>query len=1508
MSGASRQGLAAVPDLSVREALAGKRILLTGATGFVGKVALSMLLTRFPEVGKVYVMARPGVSTSAEARFFGKVVVAPPFDPLRAKLGGGFDAFVRETCEAVSGDVSRTWCGISEEVLERLEGGVDLIINSAGLVDFAPSLEAGLNANATGAVNVARTAARLGAKLVHVSTCFVAGERPGYVMEEEALQGYFPKREERPDESFDPFAEIEDCRASIDRLKAQADDKALLSEFRAKAAARLREEGRDPRDARALRIGAMRERKLWLSEALIRAGMDRSRYWGWPNTYCYTKSLGDQVIDAIAEETGLAFSIARPAIVESALQFPFPGWNEGFTTTAPLTFLAMKGHRNFAARKGLTLDVVPVDLIAAGVIAAGGALLAGKGRKVYHLGTSDQNPLAVDRALELTGLYRRRYYRRKAEEGEKLKNEILARMEPQTVPQETFQKLSAPQVAKLAKVASGLLEEWKPSWGAPRIGATIERVQDRLEVASRQAEMAAQLFEIFIPFVWENDYVFSTKNIGELYARMDPEDARKIPWDPAGLDWLHYWLDIHMPGLEKWVYPNLEDELGARARKKGAPVYRDLWSLLEARAQKHPGKVAMRHFARGGGSVRYTYGQLRDRAMRASLYLAACGIEAGDRVVLLSENRPEWAMAYFGVIRAGATVVPVDAEASLEEVENIVASAGAKGVVASDVVYRRLLRAGRAPAPAIRLDDLFQGAVRMDEAGAFTPREPAELASIIFTSGTTGAPKGVMLSGKNFTSLVSKLSEIFDLGERDGLLSVLPLHHTFEFTTGLLLPLAVGAEIAYLEERKGESILEAFETGRITAMVGVPAVWKLLLKRIEEGFERLGIRRAAQLLQEGGRRLHDATGARWPSRAAFLPVHRKFGGRLRYLISGGSAMPPKIYDAFRGMGFEILEGYGLTEAAPVLTVQRPGEGRAGHVGRAIGGVEVRIHRPGADGVGEIVAKGPNVMLGYWNDPEATAATIRDGWLHTGDLGRLDDEGNLIIAGRSKEVIVDAAGKNIYPDELEALYEKHPSIKELSIVGLPTEGGGERVACLVVPAEAPGGADEARRAIEGHFREVSLRLPIWKRVKLLHFQDEALPRTATQKVRRAEVVRALEALERGRARRKAGAVGREAWLYDLISRVCEQPLEKVVPDAKLEQDLGFDSLTFTELGAALEAAGVELPTPEEILALETVEELVRLVGRKRRGGRKTRHAGEDAGEAGPPTGRKLKTLLGSALDLVQPAADRLPLLSSALTLAREEGLELLDDYFSRPKTREEGENQPFDLPDFVVSTGKSVLRGGQIGLYENLFHTRLYGRAHIPPHTNFLVAANHASHLDMGLVKHALGEQGGNLAALAARDYFFKDRLRRTYFENFTQLIPMDRHGSLRESLELASRTLKKGNNLLIFPEGTRAQDGEIKEFKGSLGYLALTNRAGILPMYLEGTFEALPKGRLVPKSRELAVHIAPFLSFETLEAVVEGLPRSEQHRAVARLVEAIIRALRDGTPLPPLPGMPPCRG
>ena len=303
------------------------------------------------------------------------------------------------------------------------------------------------------------------------------------------------------------------------------------------------------------------------------------------------------------------------------------------------------------------------------------------------------------------------------------------------------------------------------------------------------------------------------------------------------------------------------------------------------------------------------------------------------------------------------------------------------------------------------------------------------------------------------------------------------------------------------------------------------------------------------------------------------------GGRIRYFISGGSALNEKVQRDFQGLGFTILEGYGLTEASPVLTVTRP-ENRmlAGTVGKSLPGVEIRIAEPDAVGVGEVIARGPNVMVGYYGNEEATRQTLIDRWLYTGDLGRLDDEGNLYLVGRSKEIIVDTNGKNVYPDEVEEVYQDSPYIKELSVIGLP-DGIGEKVACIVVPDHEYDIAlsrAEVRQQIEEHFREVSTTLPYYKRVKLLHFTDEELPRTATKKVKRREVLQIMQQMEE-RSRTSADELpaeelsGDAAWLVEIVASVSNRSLDEVSISTRLG-DLGFDSLMFVELAQAVENAG------------------------------------------------------------------------------------------------------------------------------------------------------------------------------------------------------------------------------------------------------------------------------------------------------------------------------------------------
>jgi long-chain acyl-CoA synthetase len=1447
-------------DIQVAEAYAGKRIFFTGATGFVGKVVLSMLLDRYPVFGKLYVLVRPGTSGTAEDRFFNKIVRSRPFDPLRERHGDRFDEFLRAHVIPIAGDISKPKCGVSRDWLERLSRGnedvngsaVDLVINSAGLVDFNPSLEVSLNTNTIGVGNILDLCRDWKASLVHVSTCFVTGDRDGSIFEDEPLVGYFPKRDEVSGEDFDAEQEITDCKKLVERVKAQGDDHALTSEFRAKALERLRSESRNPDDERAVRLAIARERKVWISSQLVNAGMDRARQWGWPNTYTYTKSLGEQLI---AKAKDVNSAIVRPAIVESAISFPFPGWNEGFNTSAPLAFVILKGHRTYPMNPKGALDIIPVDYVAGAILAVGAATAVKKQRPVYQVGTSDRNPLLVRRALELTGLYRRKFYRER-EKGSRFVNDLLAKIEPVAVSKDTFRYTSAPAIRNLMRGAKAVLDEVRPRWGTPQINDMVALVKRKLERVQTVSEQTIDLFDLFMPFVWEHCYVFKTDNIQNLYARLSEEDRKRIPYEPENIDWRAYWFDIHMDGLQKWVFPSLEEGLAEKPRTYHP--YRDLVEMFDTAIRLYENRVAMR-IDREGQHDRYTYADVDEYVTRGAAYLASRGIGPERRVLLASENRPEWAMSYFSILKTGGTAVPIDSQLSADEVVNLLKNSKAPVAVLSADVRDRLegldeaLRAAGLSVELVSFEDLF------------TPRDlPApspevhgeHIASLIYTSGTTGQPKGVMLSHRNFCTLLSKLNGVFELSKSDGVLSVLPLHHTFEFTCGLLSPFSRGAEITYLDELSSEALSDVLSSGRITAMVGVPALWQLLHRRIASELTAHGplAEKAADMFMALNRAIREKTpfNLGW---VFFWPVHATLGkGRMKFMISGGSALPEEVYKDFYGLGFSVFEGYGLTEAAPVLTVQTDGHKlEPGSVGEPLPGIELRINQPDEDGVGEVWAKGPNVMVGYFENPDATAEVLKDGWLRTGDLGYLDEQGKLHLVGRKKDVIIDANGKNVYPDEIEDLYHDSPYLRELCVVGLPDESGsGEKVACLAVPnygVDAQTSRDEVRRKLENHFREVSLKLPYYKRIKALHLWDAELPKTATRKIKRKPVSQELKRLESiaraGPTKQDAASSDPRAWLYDLVAQVANVRPERVTASSRLSADLGFDSLMFSELGAALESAGVQLGAIEDVMGVSTVEDLARLVS----------HGGTHAPEK-------------KAASPVQ-------------------------------RMKEKISEEEITLPDPIAEIGRRILRQGQRAIYEQLFHVRVFGESYIPKGGNFIVTANHSSHLDMGLVKHALGPFGENLATLAAKDYFFDSRYKRAYFENLTNLIPMERHGSLKESLRLASEVLRRGHVLLIFPEGTRSPTGEMADFKASLGYLALTNQSDVLPMYLAGSHDALPKGSFIPRSRELQVHIGPVISHRYLKHRTQGLLRSEAYREASRILEEATHALRDGRPFVP---------
>ena len=1489
-----RTAIADQPRLDVTEIFRGKHILLIGTTGFVGKVALSMLLHRYPDVGRVYCLVRPGAGNTADERFYKKVAISEVFDPLREAHGAGYEAFMRSKIVAIPGDIGRALCNFTDEQFAELnaQGGVQVIINSAGLVSFEPSLESALRINAMGAKNVLDTARKLGARLVHVSTCYVAGKRDGDVWEDEPVVGYFPRSasisrdwddtETLLDRDFDAAAEMADCQKIIDQARERSNDRAHISEFREKGAQTLRDSRRDPDDENDLKLAVARERKLWMHEVLTKLGSERSHHWGWTNTYTYSKSLGEQTILA---DTSVISTIVRPAVVESSVRYPFPGWNEGFNTTAPLMYLVLEGHRNIPMGADTALDVIPVDFVASGMLLAAAAVLVGAHEPVYQLGASDVNRITSKRLTELTSLAVRRHHLTKDD----FKSKLRARLEGKSVDYDYFNRFSAPMFKRVALIK--VIDEKLPRWGAPRLEAFAERARDELVKVTTFTGQVQSLIEIFKPFTHDYDVTFRCDNMRALWARVTVADQGRLLWAPHMLDWRRYWMDTHFAGLQKWTFDKLGEEFGAKP--KSVYTYKELVELFEAAVKLHRNRPAFK-LLRADAETEprvYRYGQVNDMAWQGAGVLRQLGVTKGQRVALMGENRPEWPISYFAIILAGASAVPLDKELTLAEVTNLARVSDAQALVLSRKVAERL--AGEAGLAVVVEKGAFAGDLESTDVqwsqaharlgehlgirvlsfddllaepevavGAVQPDLKGDsLASLIFTSGTTGTPKGVMLTHKNLTAMTSKLSSLFTLYPHDTLLSVLPLHHTFEFSAGFLMPFIHGAQVAYLEELDADTLARALEDEGISGMVAVPALFQLLERKIFKNVSDAGVlvEKVFDAVVDLNRTLRDKLP--WDitaGKAMFFPVHRKLGGRMRLLISGGSALPAETMKSFRGLGFNLYEGYGMTESAPVLTVMRPGDKLVpGSVGRALPGIDVRIDHPDGSGVGEVIAKGPTVMAGYFENAEATSQTIIDGWLHTGDLGRLDADGNLFIVGRKKEMILGSSGENVYPDELEEAYRESSYIKELSVVGLPADGGGETIAALVVPDyEQDGmGREAVRDAVRDHVKKISKALPLYKRIKIVHLWDHDLPRNAARKTLRRDVVKELQRLERAarggaEAKQLAGATGAAgaagtAWLFAMLADVA-QTKRPIASETRLDE-LGFDSLMMTELAVALEAAGVNLPDPSELTGLETVADVERLVSRQ---------------------GAKART--------DKPRRDR-----------------VLREKAAEDKKSDLGDGEDIDVPEPLVALGRSALRGGMRAIYERLLDTQIYGGTQVPPFGGYIVAANHASHLDTGLVKYALGEQGEALVALGAKDYFFEDPVRRMYFENFTNVVPMERHGSLRESLRLAGEVIRDGYILLIFPEGTRSDTGVMADFKPSLGYLAMQNKCGILPMYLSGTYDAMPKGAYLPRRGErVASYVGPFLPYtEVARLAGEARTRSEQYKHITYHVERVIRRL-----------------
>ncbi|MDD4736610.1 MAG: AMP-binding protein [Kiritimatiellae bacterium] len=541
--------------------------------------------------------------------------------------------------------------------------------------------------------------------------------------------------------------------------------------------------------------------------------------------------------------------------------------------------------------------------------------------------------------------------------------------------------------------------------------------------------------------------------------------------------------------------------------------------LLARAILKNPTGVAVR-FKQNSLWEERTYEQLLQRVRLTAEVLHRLGIASGDHVALFFDNSIEWIELYLAITGLGASAVPMDPKLREQEVAHILSNAECTCLLTTARNYQ-LIREIEDKLPAlksvlfingkhitlpatgpIRYEDLE---IQMQQAAEMLPADltaydlatPADsdVASIIYTSGTTGRPKGAMLTHLNFTSDVkSSLGLFWDVSEEDNFLLVLPLHHAFAFTTCLLVPLASACSISIVESLK--TLSENIQETRPSVLIGVPLLLEKMYAKIHQGIHA---KRSARLLLKVG--LGQVVGRK---------IIQRMGGRLRVVVSGGAPCDPEVIRGWDRLGVVIREGYGLTEASPVVALNPPEKNKPGTVGKALPGVELKIINPKAEGIGEIAVQGNNVMAGYYKNQEATEEIIHDGWLHTGDLGHLDSEGYLTISGRLKSLIVNREGKNIYPEEVEAQILKSPFIAEALILGYRDQGEkvGEKVGVIVVPdqeiiaQQKPGLTDQAlEKLITDEVRTQCSHLAEYKRPRCIQLRYEEFQKTSTQKIKR-----------------------------------------------------------------------------------------------------------------------------------------------------------------------------------------------------------------------------------------------------------------------------------------------------------------------------------------------------------------------------------------------------------------------
>jgi long-chain acyl-CoA synthetase len=890
------------------------------------------------------------------------------------------------------------------------------------------------------------------------------------------------------------------------------------------------------------------------------------------------------------------------------------------------------------------------------------------------------------------------------------------------------------------------------------------------------------------------------------------------------------------------------------------------YSRFVQSAERWPQNIAV-EIQRHDSVESHTYTELRQMAESIGQWLQQIGLQRGARCAILAANSPRWVAAHLGTLAAGYTVVPLDVAFRADQVEKLLNDCGASLVFTDEKHLRTSQQATRSRSVEIVLLDATpehrQNTPNLDAlfasgADHFVPADVngSDLACLFYTSGTTSDPKGVMLTHDNLLAEMEGVFAVIKVYPSDAILGVLPLFHVLAQMANLLLPFAAGARVVYLESMNTSELMRALRERDITLFCVVPQFFYLIHDKVmkqvaSRGAAARGVFKVLLETSRVARKLGINLG-----KIAFRQVHETLGPKMRLLITGGSRFDPAIGSDFEAMGFTILQGYGLTETTGAAFVTRPKDNVMGSVGQALPGVEGKLvsaqpQEEGGPEIGQVAIRGRIVMKGYWNRPDATAQAVRDGWLHTGDLGYFDSSGSLFITGREKEVIVLSSGKNVYPEEIEAHYEKSPYIKEICVLGLesaPGEPFSERLHGVIVPdfdvmreKKIVNMGEIIRWDVEG----LSAELPSTKRILSYEIWQHELPRTTTRKLKRFEILKQVQQQQASQQPGVEQPVERQLteedqlWLAEpdveraltVIREVAKREPDKIHPSANLELDLGLDSMERVELLVALEQAFGARVDESAASQIYTVRELIEAIRAGKGAGARTQFPGWDA-------------------------------------VLREEPTE--------PEVLAISQPHKFATPAwFMVARLINLIA-------RDLFQLRVTGLEKLPRDGPYIISPNHQSYLDPIVLASQFPYSVFRRSFSVGTSAIFGKGLMR-WLGHALRTVPVDPDANLVPAMRAGAFGLRRGGIMVLFPEGERSIDGSPKTFKKGAAILAHHLNVPVYPVALEGFFDVWPRGKnlqgFYPLQMAIGDPVMPRPG-ETAEAAYDRLTKELRSRVM----------------------------